>query len=82
MMPGESPWHRGEPAGIELMPVLMAVSQGAPVLVSNDLREAEARLGPAADDDKHDVEAAFDALVMHIGGHRGGNPPAYILLVA
>jgi hypothetical protein len=92
MLPGETIWTYGEPAYVDMGAVLReALSAGPddlpaspdpemfPVLVESVVATAVAWFGEA---DPHDVEAAFDALVIQLGGIRHDDPPHYGLPLA
>jgi hypothetical protein len=60
-----------------MIETLSAAAQGArQAPVAEVVRLAQERFGQA---DAHDVEAAFDELVMRLAGSRGGDPPGYVL---
>lgn len=86
-MSGQTIWDYGEPTRVDMLSVLRdsAFSKKAdggespdadklPVSVAAVVEQATARFGPT---DAHEVETAFDALVMDLGGKRHGYPPFY-----
>lgn len=92
MMPGETIWDYGEPTRVDMLAALRnsAFSEDAdgtewpdsdklPVSVAAVIAQATTRFGPA---DTHEVEAAFDAFVMDLGGKRHGDPPFYDVSLA
>lgn len=86
MAPSDTLWDYGEPPQVDMIAVLRAVYaasgstppppdvDNASVEVASVLEVAADWFGPA---DAHRVEAAFDLLVMGLGGNRHGTPPFY-----
>lgn len=84
--PGQTIWDYGEPPHVDMVEVLRAAyaATGAtppPSDVANASVEVATVLEISADwfgpADAHQVEAAFDLLVMDLGGDRHGTPPFY-----
>lgn len=84
--PGQTIWDYGEPPHVDMVEVLRAAyaATGAtppPPDVANASVEVATVLEISADwfgpADAHQVEAAFDLLVMDLGGDRHGTPPFY-----
>jgi hypothetical protein len=86
MPPSSTIWDYGEPLRVDMVEVLRAAWTAAgstppPPDVDNASVEVATVLEIAADwfgpGDAHDVEAAFDLLVMDLDGNRHGTPPFY-----
>lgn len=88
MPPGDTIWHYGEPARVDMLAVLRAAA-GAPLPggsvpspdpskmalpVATVVAIAMERFGRV---DAHNVEVAFDTLVIDLGGTRHDEPPYY-----
>ena len=90
LAPGQTPWDLGEPLRTDLRAVLRAaaaapsveplpppVAGRLPVRIDAVHEIATLWLGSA---DRHVLEAAFDALMFDVGGHRHeGEPPLYLV---
>jgi hypothetical protein len=87
MLPGETIWNYGEPTYVDMVGVLRTAasrpdfestlspdSDRFPVSVASTVRVAMERFGEA---DAHEVESAFDGLVMEVDGFRHDDPPCY-----
>ncbi len=79
----ETIWDYGEPLRVDMTRLLRRLTDRAPAS-SPTVTVAVADVVSAAADafgrgEPHDVEAHFDRLVLHLGGRRQGEPPAYRL---
>jgi hypothetical protein len=84
MPPSSTIWDYGEPLQVDMVEVLRAAWAGStppPPDVDNASVEVATVLEIAADwfgaGDAHQVETAFDLLVMDLDGNRHGTPPFY-----
>jgi hypothetical protein len=87
MLAGETIWHYGEPLCADMLAVLRSLVDGAEsprpttvlLPVASVVAAATDRFGET---DAHSVEAAFDAVVMSLGGGREEEPPAYHVTIS
>jgi hypothetical protein len=86
MAPSDTMWDYGEPLRVDMVEVLRAAYAAAgsvapPPDVENASIPVVGVLEIAANwfgaGDAHQVETAFDLLVMHLDGNRHGSPPFY-----
>jgi hypothetical protein len=80
--PGQTIWVWGEPLRVDMLAVLLDVADGAESPTPDTVllpvaAVVDAALNAFEPTDAHEVETAFDRLVMELGGRREGEPPAY-----